>query len=518
MTRSVLYSTCILLFTAFVSTPSHAQPEPAGAQPPAPGDRLDATASPETYRIPSANLMEDFEILKRSLLTLHPALDRYHEPSYFESNLKKLEQALHDDLTYKEAYRVFSQFVATVQCGHTHVNPWNQSDLIQEMILNGTNKLPFTFDLIEKRMIVTRSVAGDDRIRAGTEITAINGAPVPAILDSLTTIVAADGSNDAMRLYELQVSGTERYELFDIYFPLFFPWTGETLTVEARTPENASEFSAEVSPISRQERVRRLAERYGPQPESYDDLWQFEILDDDVAYLQLGTFVTYKMDLDWKKFLDDAFATMDEQKIPNLIVDIRGNGGGMDEVYRVLLQHLSRKTVTLPSVETRIQYQAVPEDIRPYVGSWNDAIFDLSLSVEDTGKGYYAPRNESGQPPIYPPSPDAYQGDVYLLVDAANSSATFTLAKVVQDNGIGTLVGQPTGGNLRGTNGGQMFFLNLPHSKVEVDLPVYGYYPREAQPDRGVIPDVTVDHNIEDVARGRDAVLEAALDRIQRSP
>ena len=45
-----------------------------------------------------------------------------------------------------------------------------------------------------------------------------------------------------------------------------------------------------------------------------------------------------------------------------------------------------------------------------------------------------------------------------VLVNAANSSATFQFAKLVKDNQLGTLVGQPTGGNQRGINGGAFFF------------------------------------------------------------
>ena len=39
------------------------------------------------------------------------------------------------------------------------------------------------------------------------------------------------------------------------------------------------------------------------------------------------------------------------------------------------------------------------------------------------------------------------------------------------------MVGQVTGGNLRGINGGAFFFLNLPNSRLEIDLPLIGQFP-----------------------------------------
>ncbi|MCS3810253.1 hypothetical protein FHY19_003321 [Xanthomonas arboricola] len=61
-------------------------------------------------------------------------------------------------------------------------------------------------------------------------------------------------------------------------------------------------------------------------------------------------------------------------------------------------------------------------------------------------------------------------GRVFVLTSADNSSATFEFARQLQRNGLATLVGQPTGGNLRGINGGAFFFLHLPNSHIEVDL------------------------------------------------
>ena len=63
-----------------------------------------------------------------------------------------------------------------------------------------------------------------------------------------------------------------------------------------------------------------------------------------------------------------------------------------------------------------------------------------------------------------------YTGRVWVLVGADNSSATFEFAQVVQRNRLATLVGQPTGGNQRGINGGAFFFVRLPKSGIELDL------------------------------------------------
>lgn len=94
-----------------------------------------------------------------------------------------------------------------------------------------------------------------------------------------------------------------------------------------------------------------------------------------------------------------------------------------------------------------------------------------------------------------------------MLIDSSNSSATFQFAEVIQRYRLGTLVGEPTGGSKRGINGGAFFFLRLPESKVEMDLPIIGYFPYAQQQDQGVIPDVEVDVTEDDVVTGKDAAM-----------
>jgi len=103
-----------------------------------------------------------------------------------------------------------------------------------------------------------------------------------------------------------------------------------------------------------------------------------------------------------------------------------------------------------------------------------------------------------------------------VIVDANNSSATFQFAQVVQRNKLGTLVGQPTGGSQRGINGGAFFFLRLPKSQIEMDLPLIGSFPVSAQPDAGLTPDVLVTPALQDIINRRDVELARILSDIRQ--
>jgi len=68
-----------------------------------------------------------------------------------------------------------------------------------------------------------------------------------------------------------------------------------------------------------------------------------------------------------------------------------------------------------------------------------------------------------------------------------------------------------------GITGGQIFFLKLPKTKIEVDIPLIGYYPDSQLPDEGIIPDITVSVELKDFQRNIDTQLTYTLELIKNS-
>jgi hypothetical protein len=138
------------------------------------------------------------------------------------------------DRTLADSYVIISQFLAKIKCGHTYASFFNQPKEVVRELFSGKNRVPFCFRWIGNRMIVTRDLSPESKLKTGSEILAINGVRVPDILARLMTITRADGSNDAKRVAYLEVLGTSKYEAFDVFLPLFFPKFGERIELRAR--------------------------------------------------------------------------------------------------------------------------------------------------------------------------------------------------------------------------------------------------------------------------------------------
>ncbi|MGB5550707.1 MAG: peptidase S41, partial [Thermoanaerobaculia bacterium] len=97
-----------------------------------------SVAAAETT-IPAAGLREDVEIARKAYTSLHPGLYRYNTPEEIEAAFDELADGFAEGSTLSEAYLAFAELLASIRCGHTYGNFWNQSAEVQEQLFNGAD-------------------------------------------------------------------------------------------------------------------------------------------------------------------------------------------------------------------------------------------------------------------------------------------------------------------------------------------------------------------------------------------
>ncbi|MEO1652465.1 MAG: S41 family peptidase, partial [Bacteroidota bacterium] len=275
----------------------------------------------------------------------------------------------------------------------------------------------------------------------------------------------------------------------------------------------------EVSCLSRDERFARLSSRYPEFPKTRDDLWTFKIIDAQVALLQINSFglMGWKaMQLDYKQFLADVFQELKTKAIPHLIIDIRKNTGGNDEMADELFSYLSKSSFNYER-EGRMRYLNFPENLKNFTQTWGNDPWYYNPQPEDRNpqNGYYIFKENFSQS-AQKSRKTRFQGKVYMLCSHANTSLAFYTAARFQMQQLGLLIGQETGGNRNDINGGQILFLRLPQSKIEIDFPVMGGFSLQPQVDAGISPDIKVKYRIQDVIAGKDLEVEKVLELIKK--
>ena len=473
-----------------------------------------ARAGAQPRVVSGPELIEDIRILRRALESLHPGLFRYNTPQQLERRFATLGAHLRNGATIAEAYLAIAEFTSGLQCGHTFPNPVNQSKAVAEAVFQSTSRVPFYFRWLGKTMVVTDDASAERVFPRGTEIVSINGVPTATILDRLIRYTRTDGGNDAKRVANLAIHQSERFEAFDVYYPVAFKPPAGAWTFRVRSPGGAIRtVSADPSTLAARmvvyDSLRRVSRDTTSPP------WTLDV-HDSIATLRMPTWVTFNDNWDWKGWVQRAFEEIEVRRATTLVVDIRGNEGGTG-VGDEILAHLIDREVVPNKFRRYTRYRAIPGDLRPYLPTWDRSFDDWGAAARPAeappGSGttgfYRLTRYDSDTAgaTIRPLAP-RFRGRVFVLVGADNSSATFEFALAVRENALGTLVGQPTGGNQRGINGGAFYFLRLPNSGIEVDLPLIGQFASRLQPNAGLQPDVLVRVSAADVANGRDAELE----------
>jgi hypothetical protein len=465
----------------------------------------------------SADLLTDAATLRQAYEQLHPGLYRYNTKPEMDAKFEALQKTLSHDQSLRDAYLAFSVFAAQVKCGHTYANFFNQTKANAEALFQGPNRVPFYFRWQDRKMIVTRDFTPSLQIPRGTEILSLNGTPASAILTRLLTVARADGSNDAKRIAYLAVSGDSLYEAFDIYFPLFFPQPSPALKLTVKTPGRTAPQTLQVDALTYAQRIAPIQGREAARTGGNAVLFDWKYLPNGTALLSMPTWALYQSKWDWKTWLTTRLDELAAKNPPALIIDLRGNEGGLDAGDQII-ERLVRKDLRVLTYRRLVRYRQTPAELNPYLETWDPSFRNWGTAAAELAQPWptappapYFTLNrtddDNSGAQVFHPSAKPYLGKVYVLIDANNSSATFQFAGIIQKNRLGTLVGEPTGGNQRGINGGAFFFLRLPKSKIELDLPLIGYFPQSPQPDAGLTPDIRVSPTLQDIIQGTDAAL-----------
>jgi Peptidase family S41 len=490
-------------FSAVASAQAAEGHTSATSEPPPPALRRDSPLS-------ARDLRSDLALIDRIYRDMHPGLTRYQTLDQWRDAVALLDSswATRSEHRLEAAYLEMSRLLARVRCGHSYANFYNQRRSVAQALFEGRDRLPLTFVWLGQRMVVTGGA-----LRPGTEVLAIDEVPTAQLLARLLPLVRSDGHNDAKRRALLSVDAREGFETFDIFHALT-AGARHRFVLNVREPGTGPR-RVELPAIDLDQR-RAMNPRKPAPPSDEAPPWTLSYDAERNAVLTMPGWALYNSKWDWVGWLERKLDEVVEMKAPRLLVDLRRNEGGLD-CGDVILARCIERPLLVRAEERLVRYRRVADELNPVLDSWDNRFRDWGERAQPVADrpGFFRlvpidPSAETGGKTIEPRGP-RFTGKLRVLTSSTNSSATFRFVSLVREHGLGRTIGGATGGNQRGINGGAFFFVRLPGTGLEVDLPLIGYYPRgPLRPDAGLEPDLAVTETIEDITEGRDRVMEAA--------
>ena len=461
-------------------------------------------------RLDAETAQRDLRILKRAITELHPGSDRYLRPDALEAEFEqaKVEVATGADLG--TMYRLASRLSSSLRCGHTWTNPLNQGEAVKTAVFGAGDKLPLWLRLVDGRFLIMAS--SDPRIAGGTELLAIDGRPAPTLIDELMPYLRADGSSDGKR--RAQLDSDDNGGAMDRLFPLLHPPRAGRYRLRLRDAAGR-ERTLVAAATSIEKRDRQLAKR-GIKPRGSD--WAFSVDGQGIAILTMPTFAFWRSKFDWQAAIANAFAVVDAGRVRGLVLDLRDNEGGDDDIGNAVMAQLLDQPYSKPVYTPYTRYERVPYALARFLDTWEFGYLDRTGQVTKLGERWYRADNRIEPPEIITPVAGARHVPTVALTGPQMSSAGFIIARDLKASGVAKLIGRSTGGNRRGLYGGELAWVTLPGSGVAVDIPLLAWRPAGDEPDAGIEPDIAVPEDFEAIRAGRDPDLEAARVWLDATP
>jgi hypothetical protein len=467
-------------------------------------------SGPQKY--PPDQLREDYGLLRDVLEKFHPSLYWYTPKDSMDYFFNEYKKAITDSMTEQAfGFKILGPLTTKIRCGHTSF--LFSKGYSRYLALRRLPSFPLHLKIWSDTMVVTANLNRKDSIfKRGAIIKSINGLSAKQLSDYLFEYLPTDGYSEninyirlsgAFPYYHRNIMGLSR-EYKVAYLDSNF--TERMVTLPAYYPAADTINSLTITRINRPgKRERKKIRLQNFRSLKIDSLNKLAVLEvnsfDDGGRL--------------KKFFRKSFKKIKENNTPNLVIDIRSNGGGKVNNYAHLARYIRNTPFKVADTAA-----AVRKHFGGY-GKYFQMRFLNSLALfffarkQDDGRYHFRYWEKHS---FRPKKKLLYGGNVYVLINGPTFSAGSLFAHTVKGQKNVTLVGEETGGGWHGNNGLMIPYITLPNTKLRVRMPLFRLVQHNAPPKdgRGVLPDIHVPPAYEAVKKGIDLKMEKVREMIMR--
>lgn len=420
---------------------------------------------------------KDLALLKVELEKFHAGYDRYTPVDSMDSLFSSIENNL-TAMSVSNFYKEVTLVASNIRCGHTRVS---LPESTRTKFRRNNVFLPFTVSIIDGRVYVRESL--DSNLKPGDEVRSINDIEISKILEEIFKHQSSDGFNTSGKT---QVTS----HFFHYYFQLYLA-------------EGSTSYNIGLTNSSKRVSGKSWSELEIIQSSSRPGAIMELEHSKDYSYLKIGSFGESSLrrnGYNYTQFLAQSFEALEERNVKNLVLDLRGNGGGKDSFGALLVSYL---------VNDDFGYFEKIEVTDAYSG-YGDVVRSEETNLMTSHPGLSIQSSQKSN----------YQGSLYLLTDGWTFSTAADVVSVLDNLNRAYLVGEETGGGRFGNTSGASKTLTLPNSQITINIPMWKYTTalrNGVDIGRGIIPNAQVLPTIRELLKGDDIQLKYCVGLISRN-
>ncbi|MFZ1807186.1 MAG: S41 family peptidase [Cyclobacteriaceae bacterium] len=422
---------------------------------------------------------EDINVLHTNLEKYHPGLYRYTTKDSIDLAFSRAKTRITSQ-PLACFYAEITQLLSKVRCGHTRSYSPVAMD---EAFTQNELFFPASIKYLDGKVYINEVFMPKTQLRTGVEVVAINDRSIEEINFILFSHLPSDGfiTTGKRKMIERR---------FSLYYQLY---------VDSGTKE----YELQLRNLNGELQCITIAGTSWDQlePTQNKQLPLSISFHSDYALLDIRTFdsrTISQSEQDYYDFLESSFSELKQKNVKNLIMDLRGNGGGDDNYGATLVSYFAKDSFR----------------------------YFEHIEVTDNYDGYGKVNLKNGRRlmtshkglDVWQPQANGFTGNVYVLIDGFSFSTCADVATVMHHHQLATFIGEETGGGYDGNTSGNSKSLVLPNSGIRINVPMWKYttanigHPYHG---RGVMPDYPVEQTRKELLENKDAVMAKALQLMQ---